>query len=189
MKKQFINVVSVDKKWFNLEASTSVAKELLNYYSINTPVSILAPKNFPLVIKTINSSCVKVVYSMSDLINVVSNIAGEKYILEEYLEGTVYSVLTLWDKKNAIHYLGNQVLTEVQSDRMNLFQTKLNFLLSDEAPDFIGFFTTKLIWSNNDWYVLGFKMGFDEKSILNCLNADYLYVLNSAIYQKVNELR
>ena len=61
-------------------------------------------------------------------------------------------------------------------------------MLSDEDADFSGFFTTHLIWAKNDWYVKSFTMGINEKSVLNESKTDFLYILNSVIYQKLNEL-
>ena len=61
-------------------------------------------------------------------------------------------------------------------------------MFSDEKADFIGFFTTKLIWAKNDWHVLEFIMHINEKSDFNLIKSDFLYLLNSAIYQKLNEI-
>ena len=61
-------------------------------------------------------------------------------------------------------------------------------MLSEENADFLGFFTTKLIWAKNDWYVLDFVMHINEKSDLKRIKSDFLYIANSVIYQKVDEL-
>ena len=64
----------------------------------------------------------------------------------------------------------------------------MNFLLSDEKADFIGFFTSKLIWVNNEWYVLSYKMCADKYCPSKDFRYDFLFLLNSAIYRKLNEL-
>ena len=61
-------------------------------------------------------------------------------------------------------------------------------MLSDEKADFNGFFTTKLIWSKNDWHVLDFIMHIDKNAWLECPKLDFLYLLNAVIYQKLNEI-
>ena len=68
-----------------------------------------------------------------------------------------------------------------------MYKTKLNFLLSDEKADFIGIFTTKLIWAKNDWHVLDFIMHIDEDVDASLIKKDFLYLLNLALYQKLNE--
>ena len=50
-KKNMLNIISVNQKWFNLESSRLIAKQLMNHYSINNPNVILAPLSFPVVIK------------------------------------------------------------------------------------------------------------------------------------------
>lgn len=188
LKKNRLNVISVNKKWLNLEDSRIVAKQLIRYYEINTPETIMAPISFPLVIKTKQPHLTKIVYSMQELIEIKENLLGEDVFLEEYLEGEIYYLLSLWDGKSLINFSPNFDFTEVQNDRLDVYKTKLNFLLSDEKADFTGFFTTKLIWSKNDWYVLGFSMHIDEKSDLTLIKSDFLYLLNSAIYQKLDEI-
>ena len=46
-----INLISVNKKWLNLELSRLSAKELLRHYNINTPKIIRVPLDFPIMIK------------------------------------------------------------------------------------------------------------------------------------------
>ena len=95
-------------------------------------------------------------------------------------------MLSVWDGKNLLSFPMKN-LTEVQTDRLDVYNTKLNFMLSDEKADFMGFFITRLLWAKNDWYVLEYIMHIGEKSDLNTIKPDFLYLLNSAIYQKLNE--
>ena len=188
LKSKYINTISVNKKWFNLESSRLVAKELLKHYSINIPNIILAPKEFPIIIKTDSPDSSKIAYSMTDLVSAVKKLSGKKTFLEEFLDGPCYSLLTLWDGKSAYHIQGKTSFTEVQQDRLELLKTKFNIMFSDENANFIGFFSTKLIWAKNDWYVLEFNMGLCEQMIIERINQDFIYLLNTAIYQKINEL-
>lgn len=188
-REKFINVISVNKKWFNLESSRIASKQLMNYYSINNPEIIKAPMVFPLVIKTVNPGLTKVVYSMEELLEYKERLAGKQNYLEDFYKGEVVYLLSIWDGKNLLSFDKNMDLTEVQVDRLQLYKTKLSFMLSDENADFIGFFVTKLIWSKNDWYVLDYIMRINnDLDVLSIFKEDFLYILNSAIYQKLNEV-
>lgn len=188
LKNKFLNTISVNKKWVNLQTSRLIAKQLLSYYSINIPKTIKAPNAFPLVIKTNKPKLTKILYSMSDLVELRKEFFGEELFLEEYLEGDVLYTLFLWDKKNLLNFNPKNKLTEVQEDRLKLLETKLQFLLSDEKADFMGFFVLKLIWTKNDWYVIDCDMEIKEKYDLEVIDKDFLYLLNATIYQKLNEL-
>lgn len=188
LKSKFINVISPNKKWFNLENSRLAAKQLLKHYHIATPEILLAPKSFPIVIKTDSPTCNKIIKSMQELINTMAEISGEKNFLEEYQEGEHYSLLTLWDGKSVAYFIEQSSLTEVQKERLDFLKAKLNILFSEESPDFLGFFTIKLIWTKNDWQILDFDMYTDTELIAQNVNMDFLYLLNTVIYQKINEL-
>ena len=189
LKKNLINVISVNQKWLNLETSRLVAKQLMNHYSINNPEVIKAPMYFPVIIKTNVPNKTKIVYSMQELIEVKGALIDSTTYLEEYYQGEVCHLLSLWDGKNLLCFDKHFKLGEVQQDRLDLYKTKLNFMLSDENADFIGFFVTKLIWSKKDWHVLDFTMRINEYIDLNSIDKDFLYILNSAIYQKLNEIK
>ena len=188
LKKNMINVVSANQKWLNLENSRIAAKQLLKHYSINTSEIILAPKSFPIVLKTNHPFFSKIVNTMDELIHYRETISHYQVFLEEYLEGDVCYLLSLWDGKNVLYFNPNFTLTEVQEDRLDLYKTKLNIMFSDECPDFIGFFSSKLIWAKNDWHVLEYKMHLDKNFDMSTVEQDFLFILNSAIYQKLNEI-
>ena len=187
-KKYRLNIISVNSKWFNLETSKLVAKKLTGFYSFNLPQVLKAPLAFPIVVKADNSMRCKLAYSMQNLVEIVSGFNGEEYFLEEYLEGEVYEVLTLWDGKSLWMSPYSNNFTEVQTDRLDLYKTKLSFMLSDEQADFMGFFVSKLIWAKNDWYLLEFYMGLKEKFVLENPQVDFLRLIYMAIYQKLNEI-
>ncbi len=186
-KKNLLNVVSVNRKWFNLESSRLIAKQLISHYSINNPEIVKAPMAFPIVIKTDRQMIAKIANSMQELVKIKEELAGQTTFLEEYLNGEVYYLACLWDGKSLVAFDESFDLTEVQADRLSLYKTKLNFLLSDEKADFIGFFTTKLIWAKNDWHVLDFIMHTDNNVNSTLIKKDFLYLLNLALYQKLNE--
>ena len=125
---------------------------------------------------------------MKDLVEKRNALEERLTFLEEYYNGDILYLTSLWDGENLWHLPINESINEVQEDRLELYKTKLSFLLSDEKADFIGFFTTKLIWTKNDWHVLEYIMHINDKAPLNLIDKDFLYILNSAIYQKLNEL-
>ena len=186
-KENLVNLISVNQKWLNLETSRLAAKKLMDFYSINNPKIIKAPMNFPVVMKTDSGDFTEIKNSFEELLETGEAFRGDKKFVEEYLEGDVFNLLCIWDRKSLYCLNSPNPTTEVKDDRLYLLKTKLSFMLSDEKADFMGLFSAKLIWARNDWYVTGFEMGIDEKSPLNDINKDFLYVLNSAIYQKLNE--
>lgn len=185
-KQNHLPIIAVNKKWFNLEASNFAAKQLLNHYVINIPTIVKAPIVFPLVLRTDEGEKI-VVSSMQNLVESMKNLAGRHTFLEEYLDGEFVNFTFLWDGATLLSSSCAN-LNEVQEDRFELFKTKLNFMLSDEKADFIGFFDVKLIWAKNDWYVLDFRMRLNEDSNFNVFEKDLVYILNLAIYQKLNEI-
>ena len=188
LKEKRINVISTNKKWFNLECSRIATKHLLNYYFINNQKMIKAPTTFPLVVKTNNPKFSKIINSMQELISTRESLNHENIFLEEYLHGETINILSLWDGSSGVHFQPDFNYSEVQQDRLNYLMTKINFMLSEEKADFVGFFSTKLIWAKNDWYVLDFKMRLSLDFDLTLINKDFLFLLNNAIYQKLNEM-
>ena len=186
LKKHLINIIAVNQKWFNLESQRLAAKQLMDYYSINNPPVIKAPLAFPIVIKS--NETTQIANTMQELITLRENLSGKQVFLEDYLKGEIFESLFLWDGKNLLSFPPEN-FTEVQEDRFKLLETKLNFMLSDEQADFTGFFSVKLIWANNDWYVLDYKMRLTEKPALNNIKTDFLYLLDAAIYQKLHEIK
>ena len=164
-RRNKINIISVNKKWLNLETNVFAMKKLLNHYSINTPQIIKVPLTYPVMLKTEDSE--EIAYSMSELTERLEGMRGKSPYMEEFISGEPFDMLSLWDGKNIFYFNQPNPTTEVKNDRLDLLKTKLTFMLSDEDADFSGFFTTHLIWAKNDWYVKSFTMGINEKSVLN----------------------
>jgi len=186
-RKNMLNIFSVNEKWLNLETSRLVAKQLMNHYAINTPKVLKIPTVFPVVLRAVSSNDVYVANSMQELVQKKEELTEKDVFIEEYLDGEIYEMISLWDGKNLLSFPMKN-LTEVQLDRLDIYNTKLNFMLSDENADFMGFFISRLLWAKNDWYVLEYKMGFDENTDFSAINKDFISILNSAIYQKLNEI-
>lgn len=188
-KKNKINIISVNEKWLNLETSRLAAKQLMNHYSINHPQTIKAPREFPIILKTNSTSQSYIANSMQELIDYTKKLGAHTVLLEDFMDGDIYELVSLWDGKNILFFDMNTALTEVQEERLELYKTKLHIMLSDENANFVGFICSKIMWTKNDWYVLDYKMTLDEKSDLSGLKSDFVYALNSAIYQKLNEIQ
>lgn len=187
MKSSKINLISVNKKWFNLEEARLSAKKLLNHYNINTPQLVRLPLNFPVMIKTDSPGNDYIANSMQDVVSKMEDWQDQSIFYEEYIEGCLFNLYSIWDKKNIKYFYSDKNLSEVQKERLDLMKTKLNFMFSDEKADFTGIFSTNLVWYKNDWYVKGFDMGATIPS--DCIGGmDFIYILNSAIYQKLGEI-
>lgn len=190
-QKNKLNIICSDKKWTNLETSRIVAKQLINHYSINTPQILKVPISFPVVLKTNSLKTKKIAYSMQELISYKEQLQNDTVYLEEYLNGEEYSLISMWDGKSLFHFEPNFSMTEVQADRLELYKTKLAFMLSDEKASFRGFLVSKLLWAKNDWHVLSYRMSPSQKEleeIFNSSTKDFLYILNSIIYQRLDEI-
>lgn len=182
-----VNLISVNKKWLNLETSRLCAKELLNHYKIKTPKIIRTPLKFPIVIKTDTPNFEYTANTMNEVVSCMKKLEGRKTFFEEFVTGSTIDVYSMWDKKNIKYFYNTKSLTEVQIDRLDLIKTKLCFMFSDEQADFIGIFDIKLTWYKNDWCITGFDMGATiPPNILD--GKDFLYLLNAALYQKLGEL-
>lgn len=188
LRENYVNVISVNKKWLNLETNRKVTHKLCEYYSLNIPKVIKAPVKFPIVVKTNIPKYKKIVFDMQELVSAREELAGEEIFLEEFISGEELTVLFLWDGKNLIYFKTDRMLNEVQEFRLEYLKTRLAFMFYNESPDFIGFFSTKLIWTKNEWCILEFIMRPDCTFSNNTIGKDLLYLLNAAIYQKLNEI-
>ena len=182
-----INLISVNKKWLNLESSRLSAKKLLKHYNINTSEIIRIPLVFPVMVKTDSPEINYVAGSMQEVVAKMEELEGLTTFFTEYIKGQTFILYSIWDKKNIKYFCNEKILTEVQKDRLDLLKTKLNFMFSDEKANFTGIFSTNLIWYKNNWYVEDFNMCTALPA--ECIEGiDFVYVLNSAIYQKLDEL-
>ena len=183
-KSSKINLISVNKKWFNLESSRLSAKKLLDHYKLNTPQIVRVPLEFPIVIKTDLPDIEYIANSIQDVVSKMEELEGQTTFFEEYVTGKNFELYAIWDKNNIKYFYSNESLTEVQNDRLDLLKTKLNFMFSDEKADFVGIFSVHLVWYKNDWFVREFDMGATIPP--DCIKkTDFIFLLNSAIYQKL----
>ena len=190
-RKNKVNIICSDKKWTNLQTSRIAAKLLMQHYSINTPEMLKVPATFPVVIKTDKPGVKKIAHTMQELIEIREEIKDDIVFIEEILQGEEHFLISLWDGRSVTHFNPSFNMTEVQLDRLELYKTRLAFMLSDENAGFKGFLVSKLIWAKNDWYVLRYKVAPNAEELSSLLDnntKDFGYLLNSIIYQKLNEI-
>ena len=84
LRENYVNVISVNKKWLNLETNRKVTHKLCEYYSLNIPKVIKAPVKFPIVVKTNIPKYKKIVFDMQELVSAREELAGEEIFLEEF---------------------------------------------------------------------------------------------------------
>lgn len=90
-------------------------------------------------------------------------------------------------------------LTRIQEKKLGNYKQQLKKALLYENTDFVGekanfvgFIYSGLIWAKNDWYVLEYnvRLGDPEtQAILTHLKTDFLEVLQSALEQKLDEVK
>ena len=149
------------------------------------------PATFPVVIKTDKPGVKKIAHTMQELIEIREEIKDDNVFIEEFLQGEEFFLISLWDGRSVIHFKPSFNMTEVQQDRLELYKTKLAFMLYDENASFKGFLVSKLLWTKNDWYVLRYKIAPNVEELNSLLvnkTKDFGYLLNSIIYQKLNEI-
>ncbi len=181
LKKNFVNCIALTSQANKLLLSYSYSRKLLDKYGITVPAKLLYPTTFPVVIKSDGS--VDIGYSIEEIIQQRENIANQSeelartVFLEEFIEGEYVYLISLFDGKNLLSFTDNALVKE--------YSKKLEKLLVEEKFEFIGFINSKLIISSGKVYNIGFSLDF---SMFNN-NIDFIYLLNSAIYQKLDEIK
>lgn len=182
LKKNYVNCIGVTTKWTNLVLSNNFAREIKSKYEIKTPEKFLYPKQFPLMVKA--DGFEKKAYSTNEVIQIKEDIfnyspeIAKTIFLEKFIEGNKYILTSLYDGKTLIT-LPNQ---ELSTEKINEYNNKLFKMFKSENANFIGYINSLVIFSNNQLYNIGFNFDFPK------LNADIIFIFNSMIYQKLDEL-
>lgn len=180
LKKNLVNCMAPTRKTNELILSNSFARELLHKYNIQTPPKLLYPAKFPVVVRA-DGYC-KIGNSLEEIIEIRKNISelseeiAKTVFLEEFIEGECINLTSLFDGKNLLSFTDNDLLLE--------YSNKLQKLLIEEKFEFIGFLNSKLIIAKNKVYNIGFSSDLTEIGT----NIDLIYLLSSAIYQKLDEI-
>lgn len=181
LRKNLVNCFAVSAKWTEL-----LNKKLLYKYDIKTPLTLTYPKP-PLCVKS--GKICKKANSLAEVVEIKKEIfqtsaeLAKNIFLEEYLEGEEYTVTSLFDGKNLLTFPSKN-MTNLQKELLADYSSKLELVFVDYKADFVGFVNSNLIWAGKSWYNTGFSFGFLKPEIDN----DLIYILNSALYQKLNEI-
>ena len=182
LKKNFINCIGLTAFWTNLILSNKFKSEMTSKYQINTPERFLYPKEFPLFVKADGFS--KIANSMDEVISFkqelfnFSPVIAKSIFLEKFIEGNKYILTSLYDGKTLIT-LPNQ---DLPKEKISEYNDKLFKMFRSENANFIGHINSSVIFSNNQLYNIGFNLDFPKT------NSDIIFIFNSMIYQKLDEL-
>ena len=185
MKKNYINCFAPTSKWTNLALYNSFANSLLLKYGIDIPPQTLLPKEYPVLVKA--DGILKKANSLQEIISIKKEIfetspeIAKTVYIEEYLKNKKYVVQSLYDGRNLYTFPNNNFNQELLDE----YSSKLEKLLQIENADFIGFINSYLIEENNILHNTGFSFEFLKP---DC-ETDLLYILQLAIYQKLNDLK
>ena len=164
-KQHGIKCIGVSKSFFRLQKSKFFAK----MFSVNN--GILTPKLlsiecqvYPQVVKLDDAETaggVGVVDSDAEKKLFTTKFAGKKYFVEEYLTGENFSPVIYYSNGKVL-YLSSiyDRYNEFPPQKQEKFQALLNKIenaLKKEKADFSAVFSVKLIWCNNEYFLLGYN--------------------------------
>jgi len=185
LRKNFVNCIAPSSRWAKLSIDYRDACKLMDEYEIKHSKEYSFPKIFPLAVRAGNfrrtAASMQELLSIRNEINLFPEGILKETFIEELIQGECVTVSSLFDGENLITY-PEKPLTAEQIEKLNIYNKQLNSMLKDKNAEFTGFISSNLVWSGTEWYNQGFGLEFPE------LNSDILYVLISAIYQKLNEL-
>ena len=182
LKKNFVNCIALNAFWTQLLLSNKFSRDMMKKYGIKTPECFKYPKEFPLVIRA--DGFTKVVHSMPEVLaarqEIVNNSQeiAETVFLEQFVEGEEIMLTSLFDGKT-LKTFPNTKLSETQ---LEVYNEKLQRMFVTENPNFIGYINSKIIVAKQNLFNIGFDLTFP------IFKEDLLFVLISAIYQKLDEL-
>ena len=195
--KEDIAVIGVNKQFSQLEKSKLFCKKFMDKYGINNVPNLQDKSNiFPQVIK-INGlckgdKCTNIIHSSTEKTELLKNIYDKEYFTEEYLEGNKISVISYVCQENIIHFLPAATsektnitycpisLNANQKLKLNVYLCKLEYALKLENTNFNGFITSHLIWTDECWCVINYKITAKSNefiAILNHIKGDFLDIL------------
>lgn len=183
LRLNFINCIGLTSKWADLILSNKFANEMTQKYGIKTPEKFSYPKEFPLIVKadgyTAKAGSVDEMIKIRQTIFNHSAEIANTIFLEKYIKGAEYTLTSLFDGKTVLTLpdknLSEKIITQ--------YSKKLETMFTGEKANFIGYINSKIILSKNQLYNLKFDLSFPAMQ-----EFDILFVFNSIIYQKLDEL-
>lgn len=200
LKSYGLECIGTNRKYSRLSSSKLFSKKFLDKYNIPFLKEIKQENlTFPLRIKRDFSDYNCFISSQEDLKNV--NLEGD-YFLEEFVSGTEISITTFYNSEKLTPFEPVQIhqkdflnvgsfcpvyISYEQYDKLQNFLTKFEHALLEDDANFKGFITTNLVWNQNDWYVIDFKMNIGNSTLLNHLESDLLATILYGAKQKYKE--
>lgn len=229
-----IKAIGVNYNWSKLEGSKLLSKKFMKKYLIDTPDYIefkdlqelldRIDNNlpYPIVLKLDGYSKgigVFICYNKNELLESVSlidnlklNADNSKIILEEFIDGDEFVVVSLWDGKNLRPMLpikdykrlsdkktapntssmGSYApfdISKHQNNQINAYHKKLEFALKSEKADFIGPIYSVFISTNSRLYNLEYNMRLgipDGAVLLNHLENDIVDLYECLLEQRLD---
>lgn len=184
LKQNYINCIACNAKWAELSLHNNFSRPLLEKYKIDIPQKIVLPVEYPVIVKA--DGITQKAGSMQEIIDIRQEIfnksseIGKTIYLEKYINGETYNIISLYDCENLLTFPEQNI----DSNILTAYNHKLEKLLKTEKADFVGFINSEIICFENKIYNIGFNFEFSKPNF----NADFIYLLNSAIYQKLNEI-
>ena len=181
LKNNFINCIAPNALMAEKLTNSLLSRKFLEKYNINLPKKLNYPSKFPLLVRgngfKYKANSIKEVVQIKELINQTYPIEiSDTTFLEEFIDGEVLFVTSFFDGKTLKTFSNDPQIVE--------YSSILEKALLQEQANFIGFFNSRLIKSNNKLYNTGFGLNYS----ITKFKKDFLYILYCGIYQKLNEL-
>lgn len=181
LRAGLVNCLALSSRANRLILSNNYRRELLGKYGILTPKKLLYPSKFPVIVRADGvcrrgNSLEEIIQIREQIAKQSGEIAGTIY-LEEFIEGEVINLISLFDGKNLLSFTKNDLILD--------YSRKLEKLLTGQKFEFIGFLNSKLIIEGDKVYNISFSSDFSGISA----GVDFIYILNSVIYQKLDEIK
>lgn len=237
-KKEGLRIFGPDENGAQLEGSKSFSKEFMKKYGVKTAEyevftdvkkakTYLENCSYPIVIKADGLAAGKGVsicftkeeadIAINDMmINDVFNGAGQKVVIEEFLEGVEASILSITDGKTIIPFISGKdhkqifdggkgpntggmgvlapnpyVTNEVMKDFEENIMAKTLKGIKEEGFDFKGIIFFGLMITKKGTYLLEYnvRMGDPEtQSVLSLMESDLFEVIEAAMNEKLSDI-
>lgn len=202
LKSYGLECIGTNRKYSRLSSSKLFSKKFLEKYNIPYLKEIKQEKlTFPLRIKRDFSDYNCLILSREDFDKKYANLEGD-YFLEKFVSGTEISVTTFYNSEKLTPFEPVKIhkkeflkvgsfcpvyISYEQYDKLQNFLTKFEHALLEDDANFNGFITTNLVWNENEWYVIDFKMNIGNSTLLNHLESDFLATILYGTKQKYKE--
>lgn len=182
LRVNYINCFAINSFWTQLILSNSFARNMAEKYGIDTPKIMKYPQEYPLVVradgfKETAGSLQDIIDISKTIVNHSQEIANTIY-LEQFIDGKKTTLISFFDGKNLITCSNEEIPENIVED----YNSKLKRMFVSENSDFIGYINSEVILKEQTLFNLGFNLEFPT------VKEDLLYILISAIYQKLDEI-